>query len=174
MNTTRWILNMIKHVPENSELWDEAVVTSNYIRNIMFSVSGNMGNVSQLEAFTGKKQYLSILRVFGSMYFKHVPKSRRTGNRSDRSVYDILIGYSAGNFYLILVSTGNGRRIEVLKYVRFDETDFTASGNGNVSKETSSADLKEETKVDIENSGEVYGQYCKTKVTPIETSAVES
>lgn len=164
MTTTRCLLEMVKSVPDHKELWDEAVLTANYLRNRMYSTSGNMPGKTPYEAFTGRKPDLSVLRVYGSKAFVHVPKEKRKGKLSSRSTPGILVGYSLGNFYRVLITTDAGRSVVVSKDVRFDEsgTGFCATSNDDdhsaaVNEEQASVDEHATTNAEV-TSAEESGQ----------------
>jgi hypothetical protein len=57
-------------------LWAEASSTTMYVYNI--SPHKILGNKTLEEVFTGKKQEVSHLRIFGCLVFIHVPKEKRT------------------------------------------------------------------------------------------------
>lgn len=86
--------------------WNEAVLTENFLRQRMFTTSGNMENMTPLDAFVRTQPDLSMLRVCGSKEFVHVPKQKRHGKLSERSVPGILVGYSPGGSYRIMISDG--------------------------------------------------------------------
>lgn len=60
LSTTRCLSQMVSIVPWNKKLWDDAVMTANYLTNRMYSASGNMKEKTSYEAFTGMKPNLSI------------------------------------------------------------------------------------------------------------------
>lgn len=92
-----------------------------FLRNRMFTTSGNRNMITPLEVFTGNKPYLSLICVFGANVFHHVPKDNRIRKLSERSKTWILVGYSLGVSCRVLVYGGSGRQIIVSKEFRFDE-----------------------------------------------------
>jgi transposase InsO family protein len=82
------------------ELWAEAAVTANYLRN-RSPTSGH--NKTPLEVFSGVKPDVSHLRVFGSVAYAHLPKERRT-KLDDKAVRGLMVGYAtATKGYRILM-----------------------------------------------------------------------
>lgn len=108
MTTTRCLLEMVKSMPVYKELWDKTVLTANYQRNRMYSTSESMPGKTSYDAFTGRKPELSLLQVYSSKAFVHVHKEKRRGKLFSRSTAAILVGYSLGNFYRILITTDGG------------------------------------------------------------------
>lgn len=104
MNKTRCLLDMIKDIPDYSELWNDAVSPSNYLRNRIYSSSCNMKSVTHFEAFTGKKPDLSHLGVPGCKEYVHIPslnemKSCPIGHHPERW-WDIVQETSTARLYL--------------------------------------------------------------------------
>lgn len=111
------------------ELWGEAVVTANYVRN-RSPVSGK--DRTPWELFFGRKPDASILRTFGCRAYVHIPKEKRTklDNISDPG---ILVGYMpGGNGYRILMDDG---QIVTSRDVVFDEKANQASNTPQASTE---------------------------------------
>lgn len=88
----RCLLDMVKCVTDHTELWDEAVLTDNLLRNRIFSKSSNMGNMTPWEGFIRKKSDLSTIRSIGSKALVHVPRQWKTGKLTDRSTRGIMVG----------------------------------------------------------------------------------
>ena len=102
-------------------IWDEAVLTANYLRNRLFSESCSDGKKTPYEAFTGNRPDLSFLRIFGSRAFVHIPKVKRSDKLSGRAEVGILVWYNFDGCYRILVEKDGSRYIRVSKDVDFDE-----------------------------------------------------
>jgi hypothetical protein len=100
-----------------TDLWGEALLTSNYVRN--------MSPVKHLlktpfEMMHGKAPNVSHLRIFGSKCFLLLPKSKRGGKFEPVSAEGIFVGYDGlSKNYRVLVDN----KIEVYcrEYVRFSE-----------------------------------------------------
>ncbi|KAL1213897.1 Retrovirus-related Pol polyprotein from transposon TNT 1-94 [Cardamine amara subsp. amara] len=98
--------------------WAEAVATSVYIQNILPSKSLEE-DVTPLEIWSGRKQRVEHLRVFGCLCYVQVPieKRRKLDDKSKRGVF---IGYSSeSKGYRILLL--DEEKIEVSRDVIFDE-----------------------------------------------------
>lgn len=121
MKTTRSLLDMLHCKPNQTDVWDESVSTSNYLHNRMYSTSGNMKDMKPFMAFRRTKVELSHLFVFWCKSYVHVPNLNRDGKLCDQSVPGILVGYRPGNLYRVLVSSENGLQVMVSKDVRFDD-----------------------------------------------------
>lgn len=147
MTTIRCLLDMVKSVPTHKELWDEAVMTSNYLRNRMVSTSGNMPGKTPYEALTGRKPDLSVLRTLGSKAFVHVPKHKRSVKLSGRSTCGTLVGYSPGNFYRVLITADAERSVLVSKDVTLDEDLVPSAPFGAKEAIVDSYDASDEEKV---------------------------
>ena len=74
--------------------WAEAMETANYLRNRLPTRSKNHGEMIPEEAWTGRRQDLHHICIFGSLAFCNIPEEKRV--KSDhRKVWEgILIGYS--------------------------------------------------------------------------------
>ncbi|GIL80329.1 hypothetical protein Vretifemale_9560, partial [Volvox reticuliferus] len=104
------------------QLWAEAPVTVNYLRNIS-PVTGT--KVTPHEAFMGTKPDISHLRVFGCAAYTHVPKEKHN-KLQPMSRKGIFVGYEHGGHYRILFDNSS---ITKHSAVRFDET---AIGNSHM------------------------------------------
>jgi len=62
---------MLKCKDLPKELWGEATLTASYVPNR--SPTKRLKGITPEEAWNGKKPSIAHLRVFGSLYFKHVP-----------------------------------------------------------------------------------------------------
>lgn len=123
MTTTRCLLEMANFVPNYKNLSDETVLTANYVRNRIYSTSGNTPRMTIYQEFTGTKPDLSGLRAFGAKAYIHVPKQKRKAKLSARSTPRILVEYSRGNFYRVLVTTDAEINVVVSKDFRCDENE---------------------------------------------------
>lgn len=74
--------------------WAEAMETANYLRNRLPTRSKSHGEVIPEECWTGRRQNLQHIRIFGSLALCNMPEEKRA--KSDlRRVWDgILISYS--------------------------------------------------------------------------------
>lgn len=74
--------------------WAEAMETANYIRNRLPTRTRSHGEVIPEECWTGRRQNLQHIRIFGRLVLCNIPEEKRS--KSDRrKVWDgILIGYS--------------------------------------------------------------------------------
>lgn len=102
-------------LPHN--LWAEAVVTANYIRN-RSPVSN--GSKTPWEQAFGKKPDVSMMRTFGASAYVHIPKKLRK-KLDPVSKKGILVGYEAHSkaWRVLMDDTG---KIEISRDVTFDET----------------------------------------------------
>lgn len=89
------------------ELWGEAVLTANFLRNRALSASKEG---TPYEMFFNKKPDVSFLRPFGSTAYVHVPKEKRSGKLAARSETGRMVGY---------LSEGAGYRIYIPDEGRF-------------------------------------------------------
>eukprot|EP00775_Hariotina_reticulata_P001034 gene1034-1371_t len=110
------------------ELWGEAVLTANFLRNRAAS-SGR--EATPYELFTGNKPDVSSLRPFGSTAYVHVPKEKRSGKLAARSETGRMVGYlSEGTGYRIYMPD-DGRFVHS-RNVQFQE-DVPAQPNSDSS-----------------------------------------
>jgi hypothetical protein len=85
------------------DLWAEAVVTANYLRNRSLT---SKETLTPWERFTGKRPDVSGLRVFGARAFVHIPAQLRR-KLDSVSQPGIMIGYAANSkAYRILLDSG--------------------------------------------------------------------
>ena len=85
-------------------LWAEAFIAANYIRNR--SPTSVVQGKTPLEAFTGRKPDVSLMRVFGCKAYVHVPKALRNALQPV-SIKGTFIGYEAhSKAYRILLDNG--------------------------------------------------------------------
>ena len=97
------------------QLWAEAVVTANFLRN-RSPVTGL--TITPYEAFFGVKPDVRKLRVFGCMAYKHVPAAQRR-KLDDKSVKGRLVGYTEQAAAYRVYIDGD---VVVSKDVSFDES----------------------------------------------------
>ena len=85
--------SMLSGTGLGQEFWAEAVETACYLVNR--SPSSALEDKTPHEVWTGKKPYLSHLRVFGCDAYVHLPKEKRTklDNKSEKCIF---IGYKDG------------------------------------------------------------------------------
>jgi len=89
------------------ELWGEAVITANFLRNRALSAGRES---TPFEMFFEKKPDVSFLRPFGSTAYVHIPKEKRSGKLAARSETGRMVGY---------LSEGAGYRIYMPAEGRF-------------------------------------------------------
>lgn len=107
---------MLQDARLGKELWAEAAATACFIRN-RSPVAG--GTKTPWEMFTGQTPDVSILRVFGSTAYAHIPKERRR-KLDPVSVKGIMVGYQPDSkAYRILLPDNT---VVVSASVSFDET----------------------------------------------------
>ena len=101
----------------SSEHWGEALLTSNYVRNM--SPVKHLSK-TPFEMMHGKAPNVSHLRIFGSKCFLLLPKSKRGGKFEPVSAEGIFVGYdSLSKNYKVLVEG----KVDVYcrEYVKFSE-----------------------------------------------------
>jgi transposase InsO family protein len=101
----------------SSEHWGEALLTSNYVRNM--SPVKHLSK-TPFEMMHGKAPNVSHLRIFGSKCFLLLPKSKRGGKFEPVSAEGIFVGYDGlSKNYKVLVDG----KIDVYcrEYVKFSE-----------------------------------------------------
>ncbi|KAK2372692.1 putative mitochondrial protein [Trifolium repens] len=107
----RTLLDMVrsmlkeKKLPHN--LWGEAVATACYVLNRC--PTKKLKEIVPIQKWTGDKQSVSHLKVFGSVCYKHVPEARRQ-KLDDRSKVMFLVGYHSTGAYKLYCPKTN--RIE--------------------------------------------------------------
>ncbi len=74
--------------------WAEAMETANYLRNRLPTRSKNHGEVIPEEAWTGQRQNLQHVRIFGSLTLSNIPPEKRTKSDYQKVWQGILVGYS--------------------------------------------------------------------------------
>ena len=74
--------------------WAEAMETANYLRNRLPTKSRNHGEMIPEESWTGQRQNLQHVRIFGSLVLSNIPEEKRTKSDYQRVWQGILIGYS--------------------------------------------------------------------------------
>ena len=99
------------------ELWGEAVITANYLRN-RSPVTGK--DKTPWELFTGNQPDVSNLKIFGCKAYVHVPKEKRS-KLDFKSEAGIMVGYGSPSTkgYRIFMPDGG---IVVSRDVIFDES----------------------------------------------------
>jgi hypothetical protein len=134
------------------ELWAEAAVTANYIR-CRSPVAKR--TKTPWELFFGSKPDVSMLRVFGSRAYAHVPKEKRH-KLHQRSIRGVLVGYAAhSKGYRILL---DDKSIILSRDVIFDENVGAASCYKEVEPNKGFEVLEEEAATDEETATEPDGE----------------
>ena len=90
------VRSMLKEKKLPQKLWGEAVATATYVLNRC--PTKKLKEIVPIQKWTGDKQSVSHLKVFGSVCYKHVPEARRQ-KLDDRSKVMILIGYHSTGAY---------------------------------------------------------------------------
>jgi hypothetical protein len=98
-------------------LWDEVERTSVYVQNRL-SHSG-LGFKTPEEMFSGKKPYVSHLKIFGCLVFVHILKERRT-KMDPSGKKGIFVGYCEVSKAFIFYIPGY-HHIDINRDVTFDE-----------------------------------------------------
>jgi hypothetical protein len=115
------------------ELWGEAVITANYLRN-RSPVTGK--DKTPWELFSGKQPDVSNLKIFGSKAYVHVPKEKRS-KLDFKSEAGIMVGYGSPSTkgYRIFMPDGG---IVVSRDVIFDESKgiTNAASGGSTANDT--------------------------------------
>ena len=109
---------MLKEKKLPHVLWGEVVATSTYILNRC--PTKKLKEVVPLEKWTGDKQSVSHLKVFGSVCYKHVPEARRQ-KLDDRSKIMLLVGYHSTSAYKLYCPETN--KVEVSRDVVVKESE---------------------------------------------------
>jgi len=103
------------------ELWAEAALTANYIKNR--SPSSNNSR-TPWELFFGRKPNVAGMRVFGAKAYVHTPKQLRT-KLDPTSQAGIFLGYEAhSKAYRVLLDDG---KVAVSRNVLFDESKLSST-----------------------------------------------
>ena len=76
------------------DFWAEAMETANYLRNRLPTKTRGHGEVIPEEKWSGSRQNLSHLRIFGSEVLVDIPKEKRIKTDIQHVWRGILIGYS--------------------------------------------------------------------------------
>ncbi len=77
-----------------NDFWAEAMETANYLRNKLPTRSKNHGEIIPEESWTGKRQNLQHVCIFGSLALSHIPDEKRNKSDYQKVWQGILIGYS--------------------------------------------------------------------------------
>jgi hypothetical protein len=114
--------SMLYHAKLSKAYWQEAVLTSVYIRNRCISVVNN--NKTPEELFTGKKPHINHLRVFGCDCYVHIPDKDRGNKLDSKSKRGIFIGYDElKQGYKVYDFEAN--KVVISRDVIFNEDKFT-------------------------------------------------
>jgi hypothetical protein len=78
-----------------------------------------LGNVTHEEAFMGKKPYIIHLRIFGCVFYCHIPTEKRT-KLDPTTKKRILVGYNetSKSYRIYIPST---RKTVVRRNIKFEE-----------------------------------------------------
>ena len=110
--------SMLKEKKLPHMLWGEAVATSAYILNKC--PTKKLKEIVPLDKWTGDRQSVGHLRVFGSVCYKHVPEARRQ-KLDDRSKVMLQVGYhSTGAYKLYCLKTN---KVEISRDVVVKESE---------------------------------------------------
>ena len=74
--------------------WAEAMEAANYLRNRLPTKSKNHGEMIPEESWTGQRQNLQHVRIFGRLVLSNIPQEKRTKSDHQKVSQGILIGYS--------------------------------------------------------------------------------
>ena len=115
----RTLMDRIRAMLEDAKLednmWAEAVMTANYIRN---RSPTSQNAKTPWELFFGRKPNVSGMKVFGATAYVHVPQSLRK-KLDSHSQKGIFVGYEANSkAYRVLLNSG---KISISMDVIFDE-----------------------------------------------------
>src|ERR1051325_2991351 len=102
--------SMLKEKKLPHMLWGEAVATSAYILNKC--PTKKLKEIVPLDKWTGDRQSVGHLRVFGSVCYKHVPKARKQ-KLDDRSKVMLLVGYHSTGAYKLYCPETNKVEISI-------------------------------------------------------------
>ena len=108
---------MLKEKKLPHMLWGEVVATSAYILNRC--PTKKLKEIVPLEKWSGDKQSVGHLRVFGSVCYKHVPEARRQ-KMDDISKVILLVGYHSTGAYKFYCPEIN--KVEISKDVVVKES----------------------------------------------------
>src|SRR5579862_5789302 len=102
------------------ELWGEAVLAANHIRNRL--PTSTLDGKTPHEAWTGKKPTVGHIRKWGCKVYRHINK--KTGRRKldKKSRIGYLVGYESGNIYRIYHPAT--KEFKVSRDVKFSEVEF--------------------------------------------------
>ncbi|KAI0563526.1 retrovirus-related Pol polyprotein [Gracilaria domingensis] len=117
-DAARTMLLSISHFPERSSLWAEAVITANYLINIMYT-SASTEDCTPYEAVFGTRPNVSHVRIFGALAYDHIPMNKQKGKFEPKAQKGILVGFEKGNSYRIFYP--DSLTFSVSRDVQFDE-----------------------------------------------------
>ena len=146
------------------ELWAEAVLTANYIRNR--SPYGKE-TWTPWEHFTGKKPDVSGMRVFGARAFVHTPKGLRS-KLDPINQRGVFVGYSVNSKAYRVLLDGSDRVVESRDLV-FDEAVVHATGDGRSRSVVLSDNEEDESQSEPMQQESVPGE---VPVPPVQPGAV--
>jgi transposase InsO family protein len=120
---------MMSEVQAPKDLWGEALMTANAVRNISLVKNREM---TLFEILKKRKPDLSMMRDFGCRAFVLKPKEIRK-KLDDRSFNGIFVGYAADSkAWRVLVDEGGRLKLHISRDVVFDEEEmgFAAKDQG--------------------------------------------
>lgn len=79
-------LYLIKSEKYHTELWDEAVLTANYLRNRIYSTYGTMQEKTSFDAIFRNNHNLSVLRALGARVYVNILNPKQKGKLDDLSI----------------------------------------------------------------------------------------
>lgn len=100
------------------DLWAEAVNAASYVCNRLITVSFKK-NCTPYEALHGREPETGHFRMYGCKAYMHNQGRHRAEKFESRAEEVILIGYSCGNAYRVLID--GCKRVVKTKDVRFEE-----------------------------------------------------
>src|ERR1051325_6502814 len=138
--------SMLKEKKLPHMLWGEVVATSTYVLNKC--PTKKLKEIVPLEKWTGDKQSVGHLRVFGSVCYKHVPEARRQ-KLEDRSKVMLLVGYHSTSAYKLYYPETN--KVEISRDVVVKESKVW---DWSKSQPTSYVEINSEDETEVESSEE--------------------
>jgi transposase InsO family protein len=117
----RTIVNMVRSMIKEKSLphylWGEATATAAYLLNRC--PTKRLENVTPEEAWSRVKPCVKHLRVFGSLYFRHIPDQLRR-KLDDKAQPAVMVGYHSTGSYKLYDPIG--KKVMFNKDVSFDES----------------------------------------------------
>ena len=92
-------MSMLKTKKLPKRFWGEAVTTAVYLLNRC--PSKRLQGVTPEEAWSGRKPSVNHFRIFGSVFYRHVPEVKRS-KLDSRGEKLVLVGYHCTGAYRLL------------------------------------------------------------------------